>query len=111
MVEGALLKGVAIDAPAKREARADGEVKRERTAVQLQSTSPRILGKTEGYQRPESKTNQQDREPCKICKTSIPGSNPGGASKILKKIANRAQVETGGQPILFPNCRRHEREY
>jgi len=36
--------------------------------------------KTREHQRPESKTNQQDREPNEICKTSIPGSNPGGAS-------------------------------
>jgi hypothetical protein len=42
--------------------------------------------KTEEYRRPDSKTNQQDTEPCEICKTSIPGSNPGGASnhKSLK---------------------------
>ena len=29
----------------------------------------------------------------------------------LKKIAKRAQAETGERPILFPNCRRHEQEY
>jgi hypothetical protein len=29
---------------------------------------------------PEDKASQQDREPREICKTSIPGSNPGGAS-------------------------------
>jgi serine/threonine protein kinase len=40
----------------------------------------------DGRVLPESKTNQQDTEPCEICKTSIPGSNPGGTSnhKSLK---------------------------
>ena len=32
------------------------------------------------YQKPESKTNQHDREPYEICKTSIPGSNPGASN-------------------------------
>ena len=57
-----------------------------RISVQLQSTNAQTPTKTRGDQRPESKTNQQHREPCEICKTSIPGSNPGGASKIPKKI-------------------------
>jgi hypothetical protein len=35
----------------------------------------------------------QDREPSEICKTSIPGSNPGGGSKILSKSANIARGE------------------
>jgi hypothetical protein len=43
-----------------------------RTSVQLQSTNARTLPKSEEYQRPESKTNQQLSEPCEICKTSIP---------------------------------------
>src|SRR5690349_20971327 len=49
-------------------------------SVQLQSTSAQTPQKTRKGQTPESKTNQQHREPCEICKTSIPGSNPGGAS-------------------------------
>ena len=52
----------------------------ERTSVQLQSTNAQIPCKTGEHQRPESKTIQQVTEPCEICKTSIPGSNPGGAS-------------------------------
>jgi hypothetical protein len=35
-----------------------------------------------GNQRPESQTNQQLGQPCEICKTSTPGSNPGGASNF-----------------------------
>jgi hypothetical protein len=36
--------------------------------------------------QPENKTSQQDRQPGPVCKTSIPGSNPGGASKISRSI-------------------------
>jgi hypothetical protein len=58
-----------------------------RTSVQLQSTSAQTPGKTEEHQSPESKTSQQDSESREICKTSIPGSNPGGASKTLENRA------------------------
>jgi hypothetical protein len=57
-----------------------------RTAVQLQSTNAQTPLRIEEHQRPESKTNQQDREPREICKTSIPGSNPGGASTFPVQI-------------------------
>jgi len=50
------------------------------TSVQLQSTNAQTPSKTEEDQRPESKTMQQLTEPDEICKTSTPGSNPGGAS-------------------------------
>ena len=56
------------------------------TSVQLQSTNARTPPKTEEYQRPESKTIQQLAEPDEICKTSTPGSNPGGASNLPKQI-------------------------
>jgi hypothetical protein len=46
----------------------------------LQSPNAQTPSKIEEYQRPESKASQQLREPCEICKTSIPASNPGGAS-------------------------------
>ena len=36
--------------------------------------------------QPENKTNQQDREPDEICKTFIPCSNPGGASKFPQQV-------------------------
>jgi hypothetical protein len=35
-------------------------------------------------QLPEDRASHQEREPGEICKTSIPGSNPGGASKIIE---------------------------
>jgi hypothetical protein len=38
--------------------------------------------------RPASKMSQQVSEPGPVCKTSIPGSNPGGASKIPQKLAS-----------------------
>ena len=37
----------------------------------------------------ESRTNQQDRRPGPVCKTSIPGSNPGGASNLRAQIRRR----------------------
>jgi hypothetical protein len=49
--------------------------------AKLRATNAQTPPKTAEHQRPESKTNQQDREPDEICNTSIPGSNPGGASK------------------------------
>jgi hypothetical protein len=48
--------------------------------LRLRVTNAQTPPKTEEHQRPESKTNQQEREPSEICKTSILGSNPGGAS-------------------------------
>ena len=55
--------------------------------AKFRATNTQTPQKTREHQRPESKTNQQDREPCEICKTSTPGSNPGGASKIIRKVA------------------------
>jgi hypothetical protein len=49
---------------------------------QLGNNGARKPGKTGEQGRSESRTNQQDRRPGLVCKTSIPGSNPGGASKI-----------------------------
>jgi hypothetical protein len=63
-----------------------------KASVQLQSTNTQTPPKIEEYQRPESKTNQQLTEPDEICKTSIPGSNPGGASKFLRKSASFVRV-------------------
>jgi hypothetical protein len=42
--------------------------------------------KTDHRPGPEDKASQQVREPRPICKTSIPGSNPGGASKFPVQI-------------------------
>jgi hypothetical protein len=44
--------------------------------AKLRAINAQTPPKTEEHQTPESKTNQQDREPDEICKTSIPGSNP-----------------------------------
>jgi hypothetical protein len=41
---------------------------------------------TDHHEGPAGEAGQQEREPYEICKTSIPGSNPGGASKIIRKI-------------------------
>jgi hypothetical protein len=53
--------------------------------VQIGSKTAQTPGKTRVWQIPEGKASQQHRFPCEICKTSIPGSNPGGASKNPKK--------------------------
>ena len=47
----------------------------------LGTEAPEHRGKG-GQGQPESKTSQQDSQSGPVCKTSIPGSNPGGASKI-----------------------------
>ena len=57
-----------------------------KTSVQLQSTNAQTASKTEEYQRPESKTIQQLAVPDEVCKTSTPGSNPGGASKFISNF-------------------------
>jgi hypothetical protein len=55
---------------------------------------------------PESKTSQPHRLFRRICKTSIPGSNPGGASKILRKFAPLVRawrnLALAGVPKLRP---------
>jgi hypothetical protein len=76
-----------------------------KTSVQLQSTNAQTPPKIEEYQRPESKTNQQLAEPDEICKTSIPGSNPGGASITPNKSADRGCV-TGREPVKTQPGRR-----
>jgi hypothetical protein len=55
---------------------------------QLGNNSAQTPGRTGEQGRRESRTNQQHRRPGPVCKTSIPGSNPGGASKIHRKSAS-----------------------
>jgi hypothetical protein len=43
-------------------------------------------GKTRGQDGPESRTNQRESRSGPVCKTPIPGSNPGGASKFRVQI-------------------------
>jgi hypothetical protein len=42
--------------------------------------------KTGHHSGPKDKASQQDPQPCEICKTSISGSNPGGASNLSEEI-------------------------
>jgi hypothetical protein len=51
-------------------------------------------------QRPEGKENHHHDLVYEICKTFIPGSNPGGASKILKKSALLPRERTRHRPGL-----------
>jgi hypothetical protein len=64
--------------------------------------------KTGHHPRPEDKASQQDRQLYEICKTSIPGSNPGGASNspvqisivgALAALADAFQLDYGGPQI------------
>ena len=59
-------------------------------------------GENGGEGRPESKTSQQDRQPGPVCKTSIPGSNPGGASKFPSAICDLWLTPSIPQPRNFP---------
>ena len=54
-----------------------------KTWVQRGSKTAQTPGKTRVWQISESKTSQLHSFSCPICKTSIPGSNPGGASNLL----------------------------
>ena len=54
-----------------------------RTREQFGNNTARTPGKSRGQGQPERKTSQHDREPGPACKTSIPGSNPGGASNLF----------------------------
>ena len=53
---------------------------------QLGNRTAQTPRKTKDQGRPGSKMRQQLRKSGPVCKTSIPGSNPGGASKILQEI-------------------------
>ena len=50
------------------------------TSEQLRSKSAQTPPNTGHHQGPEDEAGHYQLQPCDICKTSIPGSNPGGAS-------------------------------
>jgi hypothetical protein len=52
-------------------------------AGRLVDASEETPRKADHHEGPASEAGQQQRQPYEICKTSIPGSNPGGAAKIL----------------------------
>src|SRR5262245_46884614 len=57
-----------------------------RTSGQSRANNAQIPRKTSHHKGPASEAGQQELQPDEICKTSIPGSNPGGASKLLGSI-------------------------
>jgi hypothetical protein len=57
------------------------------SSEQLRSNNAQTPLKTGHHQGPEDEARHYERQPCTVCKTSIPGSNPGGASNIIKKNA------------------------
>jgi sigma54-dependent transcription regulator len=66
----------------RRERVAEGRLGRRDRFETVNAQTP---GKTGHHPRPEDKARQQHPQPNEICKTSIPGSNPGGASNPKTK--------------------------
>jgi hypothetical protein len=72
------------------------------TWVQLGSKMALTPAKTRQSRVPEDEASQQDREPSEICKTSIPGSSPGGASN--PKLLQISHLQpTSVYPNFYPN--------
>jgi hypothetical protein len=59
-----------------------------------------LNGSREGQQRAAGKTSQQHSQPCEICKTSIPGSNRGGASNHKTLSVRHFQISEA--PTVAP---------
>jgi hypothetical protein len=68
----------------------------------MRARSPTAAGRVLDDPRPEDKASQQDRQLREICKTSIPGSNPGGASIFPRAYIRsfRAQGIQAGAPQM-----------
>jgi hypothetical protein len=56
------------------------------TRDQFETVTTQTAGKTVTLQSSEGKEDHHHDLVYEICKTSIPGSNPGGASNISKEI-------------------------
>jgi hypothetical protein len=61
----------------------DGE---QLTSEQLRSSNAQTPGKARHHPGPEDEARHGQPQPGTVCKTSIPGSNPGGASKITNEF-------------------------
>jgi hypothetical protein len=59
---------------------------RRRSRDRFETDNAQTPWRTGHHPRPEDKASQQDPQPSEICKTSIPGSNPGGAPIFLFKF-------------------------
>jgi hypothetical protein len=57
-----------------------------RTSEQLRSNNAQTPGTTRHHQGPEDEARHYESRPCTVCKTSVPGSNPGGASIFPREI-------------------------
>jgi hypothetical protein len=68
-----------------------------RTWEQFGNIDAQTPRKTGEQGRPENRANQQDRRPGPVCKTSTPGSNPGGASTFLSKNSDRLGATVGNR--------------
>jgi hypothetical protein len=52
--------------------------------AKLGANNAQTPGNTSQHPVPEDEASQQHPSPRRICKTSIPGSNPGGASNLFR---------------------------
>ena len=72
-----------VDLPPAAIVAGDGTRVKPIVSEQFRSNNARTPGTTGHHQGPEDEAGHHDRRPCTVCKTSIPGSNPGGASIFL----------------------------
>jgi hypothetical protein len=68
------------------------------TSEQFRSNNAQTPGNTRHHQAPEDEARHHYRRPCTVCKTSIPGSNPGGAS--IFPAQNRSSTSWKSQRVL-----------
>ena len=71
------------------------------TSEQLRSNNAQTPGKTRHHQGPEDEARHYERRPCTVCKTSIPGSNPGGASIFRRNSPDSAGACLAGHSLLL----------
>src|SRR6186997_17222 len=75
--------------------------RREKLRAKFRATNAPTRPKTREHQRPESKTNQQLSQLYEICKTSIPGSNPGGASTLRSRLTPERELRVASHAKLL----------
>jgi hypothetical protein len=76
----------AVDRQVSRSAKLSRFATRRGSRDQFETITAQTRRKTVALHRPEGKENHHHDLVDEICKTSTPGSNPGGASKISEEI-------------------------
>ena len=75
-----------MDLPPAAVVAGDGTRVKPIASAQFRSNNAQTPGTTGHHQGPEDEARHYDSQPCTVCKTSIPGSNPGGASIFQAQI-------------------------